>query len=234
MKKNYVNKEIKKERLRHKHLKRPEKRMSGQRKGINYHRLPYQEEMKILESNLRNDIALNDYAFQNFHKELIRDIKTVGDEQFRVTNLKAQTTRWNMAKDFKSFKELLDVIVKHHLKYYIQDGPFMGNLDVVCPDMWGSIYKKGDYAIEHSHNPADISFVYYVKATKDCSPIIFTEPAVCSFQPKEGMLLIWDAKYKHMVPESIIDEERIVIAGNFAWKTRHLGVARGKVNEVKK
>ena len=115
------------------------------------------------------------------HKELIRDIKTVGDEQFRVTNLKAQTTRWNMAKDFKSFKELLDIIVKHHLKYYIQDGPFMGNLDVVCPDMWGSIYKKGDYAIEHSHNPADISFVYYVKAIEETSKIINAGNLRCEY-----------------------------------------------------
>ena len=89
-------------------------------------------------------------------------------------------------------------------------------------NIWGAIYKKGEYAISHEHSNAKnvLSFVYFVNVTKECSPLIFPniekpwEDNDKIITPENGKLVIFDPKLRHYVPPQKVDHERVVIAGN--------------------
>ena len=75
-------------------------------------------------------------------------------------------------------------------------------------DMWVNFYEKGDYIKEHNH-VADYSCCYYVDLDDDTSPIIF--PPI-SVNPKNDMLILFDARIFHSVPTTT--GKRINIAMN--------------------
>jgi|TARA_B000000441_G_C21587132_1_gene257806 hypothetical protein len=178
------------------------------------HSVSFEDKMRILEfdfKTLRN--------FEKINNDLEKDILSRGDEQNKKTNVKAMMTSWQMADQFKSFQDLLKVIVIHVLPKYdnleIVSG---GNAKIIATGMWGAIYRKGDYTIEHNHIGSQYSFVYYVKSEKDAAPIIFTSPGKIELKPCTGNLLLWDGRYNHMVPEHISDNPRIIVAGNLNWQ----------------
>ena len=180
------------------------------------HQLKIQSTMDIYEDNL--DYLIN---FEEFNERLKRDILSVGDKQNKETNVKADMTYWQMHNKFNSFKQLLTIIAKEKVDHLRPLGLVQGGrVNLYCQDMWGAVYKKGDWTKEHSHVGATFSFTYYVEAPKNCSPIVFTHPGLMQIQPKKGTLLIWDANYKHLVPKQEIDEPRIMIAGNINYHSQ--------------
>jgi len=174
------------------------------------HRLNIQTTMNVYEDNLQ---YLVNWEWLN--NQLRHDILIEGDKQNKETNVKADMTLWKMHSKYKSFETLLKLIVNEKLEQYdtlslVQDG----KVAVYCQDMWGAVYRKGDYTKAHSHKGALYAFTYYVDAPEGGSPLVFTEPGLMKIDPKPGTLLIWHADYQHMVPEHQVDEPRIMIAGN--------------------
>lgn len=80
-------------------------------------------------------------------------------------------------------------------------------------DIWGAIYNKGDYADQHNHGNASISFVYYVNAVEGSSPLIFSDSNEI-YKPESGLCIAWNGNETHEVPPNKCDN-RIIIAGNF-------------------
>ena len=79
-------------------------------------------------------------------------------------------------------------------------------------DFWVAKYNKGDHTIDHSHEPASYSFVYFVKSPTGSSPLIFTTSDT-KIKPEEGTVVIFPGNLKHHVPTNNCDG-RIVLAGN--------------------
>tara|TARA_B100000131_G_scaffold58643_1_gene54010 strand:+ start:204 stop:776 length:573 start_codon:yes stop_codon:yes gene_type:complete len=79
-------------------------------------------------------------------------------------------------------------------------------------DFWVAKYNKGDHTIDHSHEPAAYSFVYFVKSPTGSSPLIFTTSDT-KIEPEEGTVVIFPGNLKHHVPTNNCDG-RIVLAGN--------------------
>ena len=184
----------------------------------NLHKLKIQSTMNVYEDNL--DYLIN---FEDFNNRLKKDILSVGDKQDRETNVKAEMTYWQMHTQFESFKTLLKIVAGEKIDKLRPLGLVQGGkVNLYCKDMWGAVYKKGDFTKPHNHVGATFSFTYYVEAPEGSSPLVFTHPGFMQIKPRKGTLLIWDANYQHMVPEQSIDEPRIMIAGNINYHTETL------------
>ena len=105
--------------------------------------------------------------------------------------------------------------------------------EVKITGMWAVINKKNSSNTMHIHSNNYISAAYYVKAPKNCGDIVFYDPRfaatyrypkisktnklnsnIVSFQPKEGMLVLFPSYLQHSVNVNKTDEERIVISFN--------------------
>ena len=105
--------------------------------------------------------------------------------------------------------------------------------EVKITGMWAVINKKNSSNTMHIHSNNYISAAYYVKAPINCGDIVFYDPKfaatyrypkisktnklnsnIVSFQPKEGMLVLFPSYLQHSVNVNKTDEERIVISFN--------------------
>ena len=105
--------------------------------------------------------------------------------------------------------------------------------EVKITGMWAIINKKNASNSMHIHSNNYISAAYYVRAPKNCGDIVFYDPRfaatyrypkisktnklnsnIVSFQPKEGMLVLFPSYLQHSVNANKTDEERIVISFN--------------------
>ena len=99
--------------------------------------------------------------------------------------------------------------------------------------IWAIINEKGASNERHHHDNSALSAAYYVRAPKNCGDIVFYDPRfaatyrypkisktnklnsnIVSFQPKEGMLVLFPSYLQHSVNVNKTDEERIVISFN--------------------
>ena len=90
--------------------------------------------------------------------------------------------------------------------------------EVKITGMWAIINKKNSSNAMHIHSNNYISAAYYIKAPKNCGDIVFYDPRfaatyrypkisktnklnsnIVSFQPKEGMLVLFPSYLQHSV-----------------------------------
>ena len=107
------------------------------------------------------------------------------------------------------------------------------NQEVKITGMWAIINKKNASNSIHIHSNNYISAAYYIKAPKNCGDIVFYDPRfaatyrypkisktnklnsnIVSFQPKEGMLVLFPSYLQHSVNANKTNQERIVISFN--------------------
>ena len=107
------------------------------------------------------------------------------------------------------------------------------NQEVKITGMWAIINKKNASNSMHIHSNNYISAAYYVKAQKNCGDIVFYDPRfaatyrypkisktnklnsnIVSFQPKEGMLVLFPSYLQHSVNANKTNQERIVLSFN--------------------
>ena len=101
--------------------------------------------------------------------------------------------------------------------------------EIIIPQLWVNVNKRGDWNIIHQHGQYDLSGTYYVKVPKDSGRLVFRDPRPAAMSNKffvsrydkgelknvnviEGMLGIWPAYLDHFVEPSNTDEERISIS----------------------
>ena len=155
--------------------------------------------------------SLDGYDNEIFANQILE----IGDKQNRLTNVKADMTEWQTF--FPQWKDLSRDIVKNHLRKLV------GEIEAtwIVHSLWGINYKKGDHTIFHDHSPSTFSFSYYVRASKESSPLIFSDIDY-ELLPKENDLIIFPSHLKHGVPSQISDSERIVISGNINAMTNNV------------
>ena len=157
---------------------------------------------------------IDEFTLRDVPNERIANIiLSEGDVQNNSTNLKCDMTSWNFHKKYEDIGILANVITE-----IIND---QDHFQWILDDCWGAVYRKGNAANMHSHYPYGKSFIYYVKAQEDSSPIVFDNTyyrdKVHKISPKTGMLVVFPSDCEHSVPASTSDDERIIISGNLFY-----------------
>jgi len=146
----------------------------------------------------------------NINDRLIKIIKQVGDNQNRKTNVKAYMTDWFMQRKYHIFNSVGDIAIK----FAQEASPSEVQLELY--DIWGAVYKRGDFTKNHDHWPHTWSFSYYVKSD-GTTPIIFPDSPY-SLYPKTNDIVLFPGILRHGVPIHESDEERIIVSGNIDIK----------------
>jgi len=147
---------------------------------------------------------------QEYQQECIQEAYRLGDSMEQKTNVKALMSTYSVWEETDKFNLLLDKIKEiTNLVHPIQDTRFEYRLD----SAWSAIYKKGHYTQPHNHTPAQLAWVYYLKADRK-SPLIFDD---CNFKinPTNDMLVLFPGYLTHSVPQHKENTDRICLAGNF-------------------
>lgn len=143
-------------------------------------------------------------------KLFIEEAYKVGGKQSFKTNLKGIMSSYRVWNQTNLYNNLLSKIKKICQK--------AANLSLNHIDAWVGIYKKGHYAISHSHYPSLVTFVYYLQVDdNNPTPLIFTDNNF-TFTPSTNSLIIFPGYMYHFVPEHKSNIDRIVISGNFDGK----------------
>jgi hypothetical protein len=182
---------------------------------------------------------VNSYQFNNpaFDSALIDAIRADGGKKSYSTNVQAYMTEWTLKLDhnvnpFNHFFDFLNSAIGTSSNLQI-DGrrdfdPIQREYRYQIINLWGAIYKSGDYTQLHQHHGSPVgagnmSFVYYaLSEDTNTAPLVF--PGIeHSIKPITGQLVIFPGWLAHYVPEyqPVEKFERIVLAGNVAvgWMT---------------
>ena len=149
-------------------------------------------------------------ALEILNSDLIKIIKKTGDTQNRKRNVKADMTSWFMQREYQIFNIVGDIAIK----LAQEASPFEAQFELY--DIWGAVYKRGDFTKNHDHWPHTWSFSYYVKSD-GTTPIIFPN-SYHSLYPKTSDIVLFPGILRHGVPIHESDEERIIVSGNINIK----------------
>ena len=165
------------------------------------------EKLFLCEDNYPFADKVNPILYQQ-----IRSSYDIGG-QSKPSNINAHFTGW----DFKS-KEVSN-LVRWIGDLITRDfGNIQPrNLNFKCSELWGVLYKPGDYITQHNHSPSLFSFAYYVNAPTGSSPLVFTTSGK-KIKPEAGKVVIFESRLNHKVPSNKCND-RCVISGNFIYES---------------
>lgn len=149
---------------------------------------------------------------QDYKQQCIEEIYRLGDSMKGGTNVKATMTSFLIWEQSKVFNILLDNIKK--IASSLVQIP-IGTHDYILDSAWGAIYKKGNYTIPHHHLPWANAFVYYLQSSGN-TPLLFDDSNF-KINPIDDTLVIFPAYLTHSVPLHNEEDDRVCIAGNFAY-----------------
>jgi hypothetical protein len=150
------------------------------------------------------------------------------------TAAKCYMTRWDMDKNYNSFKKLGELVIALAktipLANATNEGGDPRQYDYKVADSWGLIYNKGQYTKPHQHWPHAWSFTYCVKGCEKCSPLVFPDSSL-SIVPQESQLILWPAWLYHSVPVQECSHDRIMAVGNLIvdWEKSLIPVTEHKL-----
>jgi|TARA_X000001036_G_scaffold408810_1_gene419360 hypothetical protein len=158
---------------------------------------------------------IDQFLLQDIPNKNIADIIiSEGDMQHDKTNLKCAMTDWYIHLKFNEIEKLTTRITDLINK---QEPPGVA-IDWIMDQSWGAVYNKGEGSISHSHVPYGKSFVYYVQAEEGSSPLVFDRTYVKNRQviikPKTGLLVVFPSDLEHSVPDSTMQQQRVILSGN--------------------
>ena len=160
------------------------------------------------------------YDNPSLQQRIANTCRSIGDEQNRKTNVKANMTNWFMWETNSDFETLS----KKATEIAIDNSPSTATL--MTYDCWGAVYKKGDWTKSHDHWPLIWSWVYNVECCNNCAPLVLTRDTtlripvlevskhVYSLTPRVGKFTMFPGWIQHSVPKHECDHDRIIVAGN--------------------
>ena len=185
----------------------------------------FQERYPVIQENFlevtgkQNWNSADSVLNYTLNDRLERQIREIGDQQFRKTNVKAHMTSWFLQESSDEFKW----ISNQAIELAKENNPH--DIDMFVYDCWGAIYNEGTYTIRHNHWPHLWSFVYFVRAPENCAPLVLDGMVTQSgrmgnhFYPSDGDMIMFPGWVNHSVPKHESSEDRIVVAGNLSWNS---------------
>ena len=130
-----------------------------------------------------------------------------------ISRCHAQMTERNMESD--ELIHLVSWIVNITQDNMVKPYEYISSsYNLQCHINWGIICNQGDNLEEHRHNPAQFSFVYYVKCPEGSSPLVFTTSGY-EVKAKAGKLVVFDSGLLHKVPQNNCND-RYSFVGNLS------------------
>jgi hypothetical protein len=183
----------------------------------------FRERYPVIQENFLDVTGKQNYhqvdSALNFttNDRLETQIRDIGDQQFRKTNVKAHMTSWFLQEHSDEFRWISTQAIELAKKHNPHE------VEMYVYDCWGAIYNEGSYTIRHNHWPHLWSFVYYVRCPENCAPLVLDGMVTQSgrmgnyFYPTEGDMIMFPGWINHSVPKHESKNDRVVIAGNLSW-----------------
>jgi len=170
-------------------------------------------------------VKFSDSVLMTKLEKIIREFKSVDVEKKQAQqNLDSyHMTNYRSHLIYDEFRQLSDYVLT-----MCKDD--VGDHNFKTVDCWGALYRNGDYIKVHNHWPCALSWTYYIKTTRNTSPLVFVnkleETSSMStnenhlsaeeyvLQPEPGDLVIFPSIINHRVPAEKSDDERIAVIGN--------------------
>lgn len=144
-------------------------------------------------------------APKDYIDQMVEKAYEIGDHMNQETNLKGIMSTYHVWNQTDLFNPLFDKISEIVSLEYKQP--------MVLHNAWTGIYKSDHHAQAHHHCPSGHSFVYYIKATIEDSPLVLGNNKF-EIKPQTDLLIHFPALVEHLVPRQTNQSERVVIAGN--------------------
>ena len=161
------------------------------------------------------NITVEDYPFHKMlADELVPLLENYEDKQNRTSNVKATMTDWYITTP--QIERLRKFILNEITSKIDASIKMIGDIKPFIPrfrDIWANVYRKGDYAVSHRHQPAVYSFVYFLKSRWFYSPLVFDDYGQ-KIRPINGRYIIFPSYLRHSVPKHRYDDSRITLSGN--------------------
>ena len=168
--------------------------------------------MKIKE--LKENLQLREYSYplaDKINPLLYEQIKELNDPSKKPPNINAQFTGWHLkSKEVNTIVQWVNNLLD---TYWTKVNGELYHFR--CTEVWGVLYKEGDYISPHQHSPSIYSFVYYVTTPKGSSPLVFSTSGK-RIKPVAGNVVLFESRLLHEVPRNKCSE-RCVISGNFIY-----------------
>ena len=178
--------------------------------------------MRKIRVKSYSDVCIGEYPLHKQLKdELVPLLEKYPDKQGRRTNVIATMTEWDWNPENDRLNRLKNNIIEF-INYNCNNQEVRSVEDTIpvkyfVNDLWGNIYRKGDYTKEHKHLPNIFSFVYFLKSKWYHSPLVFSDSGE-KIRPIEGTFVIFPSHLKHLVPKHRYRETRITLSGNILIK----------------
>ena len=155
-----------------------------------------------------------------FLKQLTKDIKEAGDNLHNRTAAKCLMTRWDMHKEYTTFRDIGAAAIEVAEKCPVAKRTDSSGKPLTVPlfikECWGLIYVNGNKTEVHNHWPSLWSYTFCVNACDECAPLVFpsTTNDPLEVMPNTSQLIVFPAWIKHEVPVHTCNHDRIMVAGN--------------------
>lgn len=152
---------------------------------------------------------------EDYKQQCIQEAYKIGDSIDReknYTNVKASMSSYEVWNETNVYNTLMGKIMETGKSILEEHYPSV-RMNLKLTHMWTAIYEKGHYTKSHAHLPAILSFVYYLKADRNSSPLVF-DHSDFDIYPYDDLLVMFPGYLYHSVPEHK-GEDRICVAGNF-------------------
>ena len=154
-----------------------------------------------------------------FLQQITKDILEAGDHLQGRTAAKCLMTRWDMHKDYETFRILgaAATEIADTCPFAKRTDPEGNPLKVplFIKESWGLVYINGNNTNEHNHWPSLWSYTFCINACENCAPLVFpTCDNIYSVKPKTSQLILFPSWVNHEVPVHTCNHERIMMSGN--------------------
>ena len=161
---------------------------------------------------------------EQLKKEVYDCLLHYEDKQNHETNVKAVMTEWNLTSP--EIEKLKNYII-NSLKILPENLGWGPSGDFEFTNLWGNIYRYGEYTRSHHHLPEDLTMVYFLTAEEGDAPLLLDDSKTPIY-PKEGLLTIFPAYVLHSVPKHMSNNVRMTLSGDInrterermAWSVR--------------
>ena len=160
-------------------------------------------------------LQIEEYFYPSFEKNNpIFESIILKEKKVNFNRCHAQMTKWNIRS--KEIRDLvLWIITTTHDNMVKPYEHISSSYNLQCYINWGLLCNQGDSLEEHRHNPAQFSFVYYIKCPEGSSPLVFTTSGY-EVKPEAGKLVIFNSRLLHEIPPNNCDGRYSFVGNLFA------------------
>ena len=167
---------------------------------------------------------------EELHKEVLEALEKEKTLPYSTNLYATKRTDWNVHREshFKNLKDTIENVLEQLTKDFY--GFYSKKSCAKIDEMWGVVYKDGDFARLHSHYPCLWSGIYYPKADSKSGKLVFPSLNM-EIAPETGLLVIFPGTLYHYVERMFGDSKRMAVAFNAGFEVQKISY-KGTMDET--